>query len=720
MFDSIEKSSVDAISQAVWDINDDLLVTLINGIKQQNDVVKIMIKDGENETIREVTKRDFSSEPILTKSFHLSYSGQEESIGTLEVTATKVNANKRLTRKLWTFFLSQMIKVLVVSILMLWIFHNVIIKHLRAISKYLRDYDIKRIKTMPESEFKLKRKIGYNDEFSVLCKSINKMVVLSIENFEIQEKLVRTKEKQKKNLESKVMARTRELHDRNKDIEAILDHVKHGIITTSDGVSIDSQYSEFTEEIFEQKELSGMKIAESILARSDLNEDVKSRLISAIQIIVGENTFMYDVNRNHLVKELVLKTKSGDKQLELEWTPIVDDDHTRKLMLVIRDVTASRKMDLEVKNQKKDLEIIAQVLKNSKKKFLEFIKSCQLYIRECRDILDNRGKSGENLPGILRNLHTMKGNANMMGFSYLANLLHLEEDAILKQGDSGNNLSINSTITASIGRIQREVLRHQEIFNRAFPTTEESKRDQIIYRNIKDIIRKASGKKGMQSLQESKLTIVKLNNLVDSLETEKLEDVLSTTFENLPKIAKNLDKMPPKIDLINGEMRLPMSLGFIIKDIIMHLTRNSIDHGIEKPHIRRELNKFPKGKITINVFYIDENQKEIGVEYFDDGGGLDLNSIQSKSRALGLIDEYDKNSDIEIANMIFNTGLTTSIRASLISGRGVGLDMVKHEIELRGGSIEIMFIDNEIKTRTLKRKFKFMIRLPVPSSRSVA
>jgi two-component system chemotaxis sensor kinase CheA len=139
-----------------------------------------------------------------------------------------------------------------------------------------------------------------------------------------------------------------------------------------------------------------------------------------------------------------------------------------------------------------------------------------------------------------------------------------------------------------------------------------------------------------------------------------------------------------------------------IGDPLIHLIRNSIDHGIEHPDKRISLGKNPSGLVKLNAFQDGNN---VVIEVIDDGKGIDMQKVKSKGIELGLINsEIDLNQG-EIINLMFKPGFSTADRISDLSGRGVGLDVVKTKIEALGGTIEVRTKRNSGSV--------FIVRLPL-------
>jgi two-component system chemotaxis sensor kinase CheA len=141
-----------------------------------------------------------------------------------------------------------------------------------------------------------------------------------------------------------------------------------------------------------------------------------------------------------------------------------------------------------------------------------------------------------------------------------------------------------------------------------------------------------------------------------------------------------------ELTITGGETELDKTLIEKITDPLTHLIRNSVDHGIEMPDVRQHNNKPAAGTILCNAFH---DSGHIVIEIQDDGAGLDAERIRAKAEAKGLVKPEDVLSHEETLRLIFEPGLSTKDTASNLSGRGVGMDVVRRNIEALRGSVEL-------------------------------
>src|SRR5215207_4295274 len=163
---------------------------------------------------------------------------------------------------------------------------------------------------------------------------------------------------------------------------------------------------------------------------------------------------------------------------------------------------------------------------------------------------------------------------------------------------------------------------------------------------------------------------------------------IGNAWQQLPRVIRDLSsELGKKIELVmqGSETELDRQVLEVIKDPLTHMVRNSADHGIESPLERRAAGKSERGTIRLNAYH---EGGTITIEISDDGKGLDYAAIRRKAVERGIASEaeIERMSDAQI---IFHPGFSTAQAVTAVSGRGVGMDVVKTNIELIGGTIEI-------------------------------
>ena len=182
---------------------------------------------------------------------------------------------------------------------------------------------------------------------------------------------------------------------------------------------------------------------------------------------------------------------------------------------------------------------------------------------------------------------------------------------------------------------------------------------------------------------------------------------IGNAWAKLPRIVRDLSiELNKKIDLqmIGAETELDRQVLDIIKDPLTHMVRNSADHGIEMPDARAEKGKPETGTITLNAYH---EGGHIHIEIADDGAGLNMARIREKCINNGLASESDLETmtDHQIQQFIFAPGFSTAAQVTSVSGRGVGMDVVKTNIDKIGGNVELKSVEGKGST--------FLIKIPL-------
>jgi len=180
---------------------------------------------------------------------------------------------------------------------------------------------------------------------------------------------------------------------------------------------------------------------------------------------------------------------------------------------------------------------------------------------------------------------------------------------------------------------------------------------------------------------------------------------ISFTFSRFPRMVRDLaQRLGKQIELkMTGEQtELDKTVLEKIGDPLVHLVRNSVDHGIESPQARIAAGKSPVGTVHLDACH---RGGSIAVEIRDDGGGLDKSRILAKARSRGLVGANDVLTDDQIHELIFLPGFSTAEKTTDVSGRGVGMDVVRRNVKELGGKIEI--------ASELGKGSRFIITLPL-------
>ena len=172
----------------------------------------------------------------------------------------------------------------------------------------------------------------------------------------------------------------------------------------------------------------------------------------------------------------------------------------------------------------------------------------------------------------------------------------------------------------------------------------------------------------------------------DLLRTRMVEfEGLSERLYRVVRLAAKETGKSVRLDIVGGGVEIDRGVLDRMTPAFEHLLRNSVVHGIEAPTLRSAAGKDSTGTITLVVSQVGN---EVAVEVRDDGAGLDLPRILERARAMGLVAQAAQPDDAELANLIFQPGVSTAANITDLAGRGVGMDVVRTDVNAMGGRIE--------------------------------
>jgi two-component system chemotaxis sensor kinase CheA len=173
-------------------------------------------------------------------------------------------------------------------------------------------------------------------------------------------------------------------------------------------------------------------------------------------------------------------------------------------------------------------------------------------------------------------------------------------------------------------------------------------------------------------------------------------------FEQLVRAVRDLSQGHNKLarlEIVGGDVEVDTRVLEHLKDPLLHMIRNAVDHGIETPDERHARGKNPCGVLRLNAFHSAGN---ILIQLSDDGAGFDRQRIIAKAEALGLIEDGGRLTDQEVYRLVFQAGFSTAQEVTDLSGRGVGMDVVRRNIDSLRGNIDIQSRAGEGATITIR------------------
>jgi two-component system chemotaxis sensor kinase CheA len=513
------------------------------------------------------------------------------------------------------------------------------------------------------------------------------------------------------------------LKQKTNDIQTMLQNMPQGILTIADGNVIHPEYSAYLEKIFDTANIAGQNFMSFVFSNTSLGADALSQIEAAVGACIGEDAMNFDFNSHLLVAEIEKTMPDGQmKILDLSWSPITDDAGTVvRLMMCVRDVTELRSLAAEANKQKRELEIIGEILSVTQEKFHEFTTSSLRFVDENELLIrENPEQDTEALTTMFRNMHTIKGNARTYGLNHLTNIVHEVEHSYVELSKPHPDFAWDQATMMSALLGVKDMLKYYAKINEVSLGRKGPGRragvehflmvdKQQIIETIDRLEKATSG-----NLNELRAAHDAVHKTLRLLGTERIVETLEGVFDSLPALARELGKLPPVVDIQDNGYVIHHQASGLLKNVFMHLLRNAMDHGLESPEERATRNKPLAGTISLQMAVRDGM---LQIVLNDDGRGLALAHIRKMAIERELIKAEDQLDDEAIANLIFRAGFSTAQKVTEISGRGVGMDAVKDYIGRENGMIKIRFTDTNVGADF--RQFEMIVCLPKVLSENV-
>ena len=481
------------------------------------------------------------------------------------------------------------------------------------------------------------------------------------------------------NLEHRVNLRTQELNNTVIDLEAaksetdtILQNVNEGIFILDHDLIIGEHHSKNLGIIFNKKELGGVNVIDFL---SDIiDQKTADQTNDFLQIALTKKLAKKRLDKLNPIDEikfkLTIEDKLVDKIVRFNFDRIGKKGNYTHLLGTVEDITEEKLLErkiFESEQQAKDeMQMLMEILHVDPFIIRTFIEEVEKDINDVDKKLESAKftkKLTEILNSVFRSVHSIKGNSSVLGLDMFTQKAHQFEEQIetlLKKEDL-IALDLMDLLYSIVG-IKKSLDHVKTLMNKLSDFSNEFSNENKVMDNNQLIIKAAKELALRVAERESKFVDVKFNNF------------------NIP------EKYNPDFSML--------------KKIILQLVKNAVSHGIESPSDRAATGKNRKGKIIISS-NIDDNYLKITVQ--DDGKGLQLEKLRAKAITSGLHTEEDLKgwSNQKLAALLFETGLSTQTSTTIDSGRGMGMDIVKHEVKQAGGKISLSYIPNKRTTFSL-------------------
>lgn len=525
-----------------------------------------------------------------------------------------------------------------------------------------------------QGDYSKRSEINTRDEIKILGESFNTMSEEISGLLEQKEVMIKKLEDYGQNLEKMVEERTQQLRSANNFIQAMINSLDQGLFVIDEKLKCLPTYTKACEQLFD-KSPEGLDLIELL----GLEQKEQATLEKWAQILFSEK-IPFDSAKGLGPKEKVFAADSPDsdefKHIALNYFPMRDDEEKIENVVVVATDKTNEVKAMNLFEQKNAyVEMILKLIR-LKNQFFKFIKTAEKMLEELSEVIS---LDPVDLDKCMFIYHSLNGGFGSFSLRELQLKARSSEQLIVDWRDSGQELS-------KIGPALREDF-HQ--FCELFDT---QKRELLAIFGDKSSLVEVDlplVAELERAVELKDLSLIQ-NSFIDIFKRSAVKDYFVGYAELVATLSQKISKPMNPLEIIFGENRISKTHYEEFFSVLIHLFRNSMDHGIESSMLRSERNKPSAGTIKVVSEITRKEKRDLFIlEISDDGGGIDPDLIKKVWASKHPDQPIDHLSDDEIRMKIFDPNFSTSEKLTDLSGRGVGMSSVKDVVDKLGGEIEL-------------------------------
>lgn len=375
--------------------------------------------------------------------------------------------------------------------------------------------------------------------------------------------------------------------------------------------------------------------------------------------------------------------------------------------LVMQSIPALTELDPESCHLGWEIVLRAETNKNTVAEIFEFISDAVVHILPPRSLIDDYQELIKNLPEDDAALGEILVEIGSLTNSELTQALNQQKDNGGLTGDILIEQGAVQTEVVEAALVKQKTVRSSNERQSSFVRIDSNKLDNLVTlvgelvisgAKVTQLSEKFGDEDLNESMEEMTMTLEDMRETALGLRMVPIANTFNRFQRVIRDTSKELNKLI-RLEIIGGETELDKTVIDKIGDPLMHLIRNSMDHGIESPAQRVKVGKSDEGAITLKAFH---ETGTIVIEVSDDGAGLNAEKLFSLAVERGVVAAEQSLTEDEIYNLIFEAGFSTAKEVSNISGRGVGMDVVRRNVESLSGSVVVSSVPGNGTTMTIR------------------
>ena len=453
------------------------------------------------------------------------------------------------------------------------------------------------------------------------------------------------------------------LDNKNIKLKNIFNNVEQGFLTFGSDLRIQSEYSLVCEQLF-NRFITGESLS-TLLNPKDMN--MQNFIDDLFTKIFNSNKYHKKIYISLLPEEVTI----NNRVINLSYKVVKNEVNEDIIMVIITDITEKRLLEKLMDEERRTLKMVVKTMMN-RDDFKELVVTYEDFVSQ-----SFKNVKPDDYERILRQIHTFKGNFSQFMMINLVPKLDELENKLYEKKDEFNVKDIDN---GELNNWLEQDLHILEIFvGKDF-----IKEGEIFYIEKEKLIEIENKIQEFLSLKESRVIIP----LIKSLRYKSVKDLLKSYPDYVMQLSERLGKTISPFSITGDNVMVDTNSYQEVFKGLVHIFRNSVDHGIETEDERLNKGKDQIGNIQCNVVDLKEKFQII---ISDDGSGINVYALEQKCIKEGLYtkEELSDFMDKQKLELIYKDGVTTKEEANYISGRGVGLSAVKQYISEIDGTIEI-------------------------------
>ena len=391
--------------------------------------------------------------------------------------------------------------------------------------------------------------------------------------------------------------------------------------------------------------------------------------------------------------------KVAEKVMALEYF-LIEKKHDlleTRIMVAATDITIEKMLQQDLEGSQKTRELVSNVVMNQEY-FFQFVHDLLDLLLKI-ETLAEKAATPADFNALMPIFHTIKGNSAIFSLELIQTKSHQIESDIsasdFVKGESENRQAISELVATAATEIRGDLMDYLDLLSDFIPVEDWGNVGARSYHVSEEKIA------NLEAVVLSGRGDSSLKSVVQKLRFQPIAPIFRVLAQEAQRLASQLGKQA-KVEVAGEETEVDLKRLKPILDSLVHIIRNSLDHGLEPALERENQGKSAMGKLSLQA---DIKAEHLEIEIYDDGAGIDAKKIESIARSRGLVAGDSSLTSQEAFQLVFLPGFSSAQKVTELSGRGVGISTVKDEVENLGGTIELF--------SKLSEGTRFLIKLPL-------